>query len=84
MERKRRERQMYNRVVIVLCIICMIGLTGRLFENMNTMKREQIRTEQHEHEYDARMNQIDAGRRQSGEDAMLEKAEQWQQSQKGR
>lgn len=84
MERKRRERQMYNRVVIVLCIICMIGLTGRLFENMNTMKREQIRTEQHEREYDARMNQIDAGRRQSGEDAMLEKAEQWQQSQKGR
>lgn len=84
MERKRRERQMYNRVVIVLCIICMIGLTGRLFENMNTMKREQIRTEQHEREFDARMNQIDAGRRQSGEDAMLEKAEQWQQSQKGR
>lgn len=84
MERKRRERQMYNRVVIVLCIICMIGLTGRLMENMDTMKREQIRTEQHEREYDARMNQIDAGRRQSGEDAMLEKAEQWQQSQKGR
>lgn len=84
MERKRRERQMYNYAVIALCIICMIGLTGRLVENMNTMKWEQIRTEQHEHEYDARMNQIDAGRRQSGEDAMLEKAEQWQQSQKGR
>lgn len=84
MERKRRERQMYNYAVIALCIICMIGLTGRLMENMNTMKREQTRTEQHEREYDARMNQIDAGRRQSGEDAMLEKAEQWQQSQKGR
>ena len=84
MERKRRERQIYNRAVIALCIICVIGLTGRLMENMDTMKREQIRTEQHEHEYDARMNQIDAGRRQSGEDAMLEKAEQWQQSQKGK
>ena len=78
------KEKMYNRAVIALCIICMIGLTGRAMENMNTMKREQIKTEQHEREYDARMNQIDAGRRQSGEDAMLEKAEQWQQSQKGR
>lgn len=78
------KEKMCDYAVIALCIICMIGLTGRLMENMNTMKREQIRTEQHEHEYDARMNQIDAGRRQSGEDAMLKKAEQWQQSQKGR
>ena len=36
-------KKMYNYAVIALCIICMIGLTGRLFENMNTMKREQKR-----------------------------------------
>lgn len=78
------KEKMYNRAVIALCIVCMIGLTSRMMENMDTMNREQTRTEQHEREYDARMNKIDAGRRQSGEDAMLEKAEQWQQSQKGR
>ena len=78
------KEKMCDYVVIALCIIFMIGLAGAIKEKVDKQNREQTRTEQHEREYDARMNQIDAGRRQSGEDAMLYKAEQWQQSQKGR
>lgn len=86
MERKRRERaeRAYNNVVIALCIMCMICLTGQMIVVRERMQKEQMKIEQHDREFDARMNQIDAGRRNSYEEALLEKAVQWQQSQKGK
>ena len=86
MGRKRRERaeRVYNNVVIALCIMCMICLTGQMIVARERMQKEQMKIEQHEREFDARMNRIDAGRRNSYEEALLEKAVQWQQSQKGK
>lgn len=86
MGRKRRKRaeRAYSNAVIALCIICTICLTSQMIVVRERMQKEQMKIEQHDREFDARMNQIDAGRRNSYEEALLEKAVQWQQSQKGK
>ena len=76
MERKRRERaaRMYELTVIAICMFGMIGYawTGRA--RAREQERQIVR---HEREYDTRMSAIDRGRENTGENAMLNEAEQW-------
>lgn len=78
------KEKMYNSVVIAICIVCIFGMIGYIWTGRARAQEQERQIVKHEQEYDARMSAIDRRRETTGENAMLERTEQWKKSQKER
>ena len=76
MSRRRRERT-YIAVMVLLAIAVSIGLTRSVMRDDKGFEE----FEQQSQEFDARMQRIDEKREASGQNAMLEQVQTWQQEQ---